>query len=203
MIAPFKIIPNDYQWILALFTPLPKMLFIKLFLKICSKGNGSITHSVKVTVVSTLELQHTLFLVLTMGFTATEATSYLILCMDFLVNGYDALKIMYKCKKGCSLEDGRFISRSNTVKSDINCIFSLVQDDLDQLILTERVQIVVPLIFISTFLMAYYGPNAELIGNVKLTLWKYEAVTDVNELLKNLFFIFCKATTCETVYEHI
>ena len=111
--TPFKIIPQDYQWILALLTPLPKMLFIKLFLKICSKAHGSIRHSVKVTVVSNLEIQHALFLVLTMGFTATEATSYLILCIDFLFNGYEAFKIMYKSKKGYSLEEGRFISRSN------------------------------------------------------------------------------------------
>ena len=38
--------------------------------------------------------------------------------------------------------------------------------------------------------MAYYGPNAELIGNVKLTIWQYEAVTDINELLKNIFLFF-------------
>ena len=38
--------------------------------------------------------------------------------------------------------------------------------------------------------MAYYGPNAELIGNVKLTLWQYVAVTDINEFLKNIFLLF-------------
>ena len=38
--------------------------------------------------------------------------------------------------------------------------------------------------------MAYYGPNAELIGNVKLTLWQYEAVTDINEFLKNIILLF-------------
>ena len=65
-----------------------------------------------------------------------------------------------------------------------------MQNDLDQLVLTERVEAVVALLFLSTFLMAYYGPNAELIGNVKLTIWQYEAVTDMNELLKNIFLFF-------------
>ena len=38
--------------------------------------------------------------------------------------------------------------------------------------------------------MAYYGPNGELIGNVKLTIWQYEAVKDINKFLENIFFLF-------------
>ena len=67
---------------------------------------------------------------------------------------------------------------------------SLVQDDVEGLVLTERVETVIPLIFVTTFMIAFYGPNAELIGNVKLTLWQYKAVTDINELLKNIFLFF-------------
>ena len=66
----------------------------------------------------------------------------------------------------------------------------LVQDDIEQLVLTERVETVIPLLYIITFMIAFHGPNAELIGNVKLTIWQYEAVTDINELLKNVFLFF-------------
>ena len=76
------------------------MLFIKLYLKICSKANGSITHSAKVTVVHSLQIQHGLFLVLVMGYTATTATSYVICIMDFLMNVYDGLSIVKNSKKG-------------------------------------------------------------------------------------------------------
>ena len=65
-----------------------------------------------------------------------------------------------------------------------------MQDDVEGLVLTERVETVIPLLFITTVMIAFYGPNAELIGNVKLTLWQYEAVTDINELLKNIFIFF-------------
>ena len=65
-----------------------------------------------------------------------------------------------------------------------------MQDDVEGLVLTERVETVVPLLYIITLIMAFYGPNAELIGNVKLTIWQYEAVTDINELLKNIFIFF-------------
>ena len=104
---PFKIIPQDFQWILGLLTPLPKMLFIKIFLKICSKGYGSITHSAKVTVVHYLQITHALFLVLTMGYTATPATSYVILILDFVMNVYNGLEIVYKYKKGYPSLEGR------------------------------------------------------------------------------------------------
>ena len=38
--------------------------------------------------------------------------------------------------------------------------------------------------------MAYYGPNAELIGNVKLTIWQFQSVKDINKFLENIFFLF-------------
>ena len=38
--------------------------------------------------------------------------------------------------------------------------------------------------------MAYNGPNGELIGNVKLTLWQYQAVKDFNKHLEKVFFLF-------------
>ena len=80
-------------------------------------------------------------------------------------------------------EEGRLISK-------INCIFFLAQGKVRGLILNERCEIVVPLLYILTFLMAYFGPNAELIGNVKLTIWQYQAVKDINKFLQNVFFLF-------------
>ena len=34
--------------------------------------------------------------------------------------------------------------------------------------------------------MAYYGPNADSLGNIKLTMWQYKAITDINQLIQNL-----------------
>ena len=33
--------------------------------------------------------------------------------------------------------------------------------------------------------MAYYGPNAEFLGNIKLTIWQYQAVSD-DQLYKTI-----------------
>ena len=85
---PFIRIPKDYQWILALLLPLPKMFFIKLYLSICSKGYGSITQSVKVCVVHYVQLQHALFMCITMGFTANKTTSYTIFGLKLFISTY-------------------------------------------------------------------------------------------------------------------
>ena len=44
-----------------------------------------------------------------------------------------------------------------------------------------------PLSYILIVLMAYYGPNANLIGNIKLTIWQYQSpITDIKALVYNV-----------------
>ena len=47
-----------------------------------------------------------------------------------------------------------------------------------------------PLSYIGTFLSAYYGPNAEMLGNIKAEIWHYRAVQDVGAYLKNIMIFF-------------
>ena len=68
--------------------------------------------------------------------------------------------------------------------------FPIAQEYLEDLVLSERVEIVTPLNYILVFLMAYYGPNAEILGNVKLTLWHFRAVTDLEQYLGNIILLF-------------
>ena len=109
--TPFKRMPEDFQWILGLLIPLPKILFVKLYLKICSKAHGSIPHKVKVSVVHSVQLQHALFMVITMGFTANKVTSYTILGFKIFISLYRSLKIIYMLKyskKGYTINEGMF-----------------------------------------------------------------------------------------------
>ena len=63
---------------------------------------------------------------------------------------------------------------------------SLAQENLEELIMTERIESVIPFTYLLTFLMAYYGPNAEILGNIKLTIWQYQSVADIEDYVKNL-----------------
>ena len=64
------------------------------------------------------------------------------------------------------------------------------QEKLQKLVLAERVEIVTPLTYILLFLMAYYGPNAKILGGIKLTIWHYQAVTDLEMYLGNIGLLF-------------
>ena len=63
---------------------------------------------------------------------------------------------------------------------------SLARENLEELIMTERIESVIPFTYLLTFLMAYYGPNAEILGNIKLTIWQYQSVADIEDYIKNL-----------------
>ena len=69
-------------------------------------------------------------------------------------------------------------------------ILPIVQELTEELTLTERVETLVPLIYMLCFAIAYYGPNAEIMGNLKLTLWHFKSVLDIENYMKNLFMLF-------------
>ena len=44
-----------------------------------------------------------------------------------------------------------------------------------------------PLTYMALILMAYFGPNAELLGNIKLRLWHYQKpIPDINAFVMNV-----------------
>ena len=62
-----------------------------------------------------------------------------------------------------------------------------MKEEIDWLILTERIETIIPMAYLALMLMAYYGPNAEILGSVKLTIWHYRSsITDINEFVTNL-----------------
>ena len=60
----------------------------------------------------------------------------------------------------------------------------------EELILTEKIETLVPLTYIICFAIAYYGPNAEILGNVKLDLWHFKPVLDIGNYMTNLLLLF-------------
>ena len=52
-----------------------------------------------------------------------------------------------------------------------------------ELVLNETIETIVPLAYIGSFLMAYFGPNAKILGNIGCTIWKFEKVEGLHSLL--------------------
>ena len=60
----------------------------------------------------------------------------------------------------------------------------------EELILTERIETIVPLTYMICFAIAYYGPNAEILGNVKLDLWHFKPVLNFGNYMRSVFILF-------------
>ena len=57
--------------------------------------------------------------------------------------------------------------------------------------MAERIETVIPLSYTLVFLMAFYGPNAGIIGGAKLDLWHHEVITDIEPVMKSLLLLGC------------
>ena len=61
-----------------------------------------------------------------------------------------------------------------------------IADDVQKLLMGERASLH-SLTYMILILMAYYGPNAELLGNIKLAIWHFDRpITDIDAYLFNI-----------------
>ena len=68
--------------------------------------------------------------------------------------------------------------------------------------ISERIETVIPLTYLICFLMGWYGPNAEFLGSINLTIWHHLAVTDLEGFLQNLclwLFVDFMCFVCNSV----
>ena len=61
-----------------------------------------------------------------------------------------------------------------------------IQGEVDELVLTER-QSVHAFTYLILIIMAYFGPNAEVLGNIKLRIWQFQnPITDIKDYVFNV-----------------
>ena len=118
-----------------------------------------------------------MFLVISIGNLATEVTAYVILIEEFVFNLYSCYKIWK-------------LHRKINPNACQTIMLRVIEEEVQMLVLTEGLEILVPLVYTITFLFAYYGPNAEILGNVRNNYWQYDEVHDVNKLLLSVFEMF-------------
>ena len=53
--------------------------------------------------------------------------------------------------------------------------------------MSERIEAIVPLVYMIALLMAYHGPNAEILASIKLKIWHYQAtITNIEDSTFNI-----------------
>ena len=100
----FSIVPQEYQWILAVLSPLVREALTILTIKTSQKASGEDSYdkfSTKYANIHYIETTHAIFLAIIIGGVATQASTYCIIGIDFLMNIYNGLKVvkMHKNRK--------------------------------------------------------------------------------------------------------
>ena len=179
--SAFVQVPKDYQWVLAICCPMVKMFFSSFLLKVVGKAAGkdhASKRSVKLLVSHFVSTKHAVFLAIMVGGVATPMTSVCIMATDFAKTLFDTYKIIKKYNQNNQNVEGTIDIHKCAVSMTIfvSCLFS---DDIMKLILSERKSIDT-LTYLILVVMAFFGPNAEIIGNIKAQIWQFQRpITDI------------------------
>ena len=161
---------NQNQPYVSLTLPLAREICLWVstqLVKYCANGDvgaSKIILNYIVTTVHTISLCYTVTIV-------TNTTSWVLMIVDFAINTTICLRIVWLNKKApLNLQDQ--INR------------------LQELALYELVEFQAPLTFVLVIIVAYFGPNAELFGNISNSYWSYKSIEDLQETLENMMLLF-------------
>ena len=171
----FLLIPKQHHW---------PLVFVLLIVR---EGNGwclgklgkkisGFSEDLSIDILATLIAgsRHIMFLSIEVGSITTDLVSYSILALDFVINIVDCILTIYYCKRN----DDSKKNQDRQVKAVL------------ALIINESVEILMPIAYVVTLLMAYYGPNAEILGNIKNSEWQYMAIEDIGSSMKWMGLLF-------------
>ena len=99
---------------------------------------------------------HMVFVSVCVGGVATWPFLISLIVIDFIINNYFAV-MTWRAKRNFSKKSLPKLKKS-----------------VQMLVLSESLEIVIPLSYLLCFLAAYYGPNADILGNIKNGYWQYQ-----------------------------
>ena len=174
-----KISPH-LQWITAIVLPLLRYLNEKLMNLLGRRAAGAEKLHVKANFSISMNVYSSMFIAIAIGSLTTPLTSYCILGVDFLLNLYSCISIIRTHRR---IDPQHLNSRNLETQK---------MDEVTMLVLTEIVEVLAPMLYILTFLIAYNGPNAKILGGIKNSYWNFDAVEDFGTVLSGvgLMFVF-------------
>ena len=161
----------DYQWIIAILLPILRHINTEILIKLASKAAAGDLKRVELPSSHQMNTRHALFLSYTIGSVGTLESMIIFLATDFLIN----INITRKIIK---------VDKNN--KKSIEEATNLLQE----LMVNEIVEVATPIMYLLCFVTAYYGPNADDIGNIKNSTWHFRAVQDLGQSVGLIFLFF-------------
>ena len=143
-------LPSEFQWVMAIILPLHREMNHHVSKHFLSKGPGLLDSASKTAVLVKVNSNYSVHVALAIGRQMTIFTSCCILMVDFTFNLRSAYKILKLHNK---IVPDHLENQKRLIKKN---------EELRMLCLIEIIEMMVPIAYIITHLIAYYGPNAEL-----------------------------------------
>lgn len=163
-------VPIDFQWMVALIVPLMKEFDDRITCKIMDKiPSPEKTFEAQVIGKIQTNLAYSYWLAFVLTIYATKATEYMLLGINFSINLWLCYKVIQLDRKvsGTDVDDNEKEKKKA----------------LTELILNEFVEVLVPVAFLGTYCIAYFGPNYDKIGNVGCKVWRFKRIERLQESL--------------------
>ena len=173
-----RILPSDFQWVMAVLLPINREIDHFVSTKMLSNFTRVLDESAKIAITISVNITYTMHMTIAIGTKATTFTTCAILAVDFALNLKTAFKI-FRLK--LKVQPDPLENQKNLLK---------IKQELQTLCLTEIIEIINPTSYIITFLIAYYGPNAYLFGNIRNSYWQNKPVENVENLVVTVLSLF-------------
>ena len=166
-----EIIPVELQWCFAVILPVAKEFNVWVFTKLLYKTTQGKTLPATLEGICTIGTFHMFILMIFLDSKVEPLTEYLIMICDCYPNIRSCKKIIRLHKQGRNMEAER-------------------NNELQCLVMEEILEVCVQMVYSASFVMAYFGPNSRILGNVGSGLWTFEKVHSLNDKLSNVGVFF-------------
>ena len=137
----------------------------------------------KLTATVRVNLGHAVWVAIVISTKASRLTTYSVLAVEVLFNLYETYTIIRRQKS---------ISPTNQNAK----VGNIWKADVLKLVGIEMVEFLTPIAYALTFSIAFYGPNASMIGGVRFSGWGFQEVTDVESFLVESGMMFVADFAC-------
>ena len=164
--STMEFLPSGYLWIVGIEFSVMKEFNDYILDKLVRKAAGSDDSFARGVVSLQLVVLTTSTIV---QFISSEEDQNITICClaaDFAMNSFLTLKIIREERR---VADDQDEERSH----------KMMEQMITTLIINEVMELLIPLLFMVSYTIAYYGPNAKNLGNFGIDYWQYEPIEDI------------------------
>ena len=179
----FETLPEDFQFLMSIFVPICRFVDSLILSKLVTKISGNHNQLANIFLNVSIYMDFAVFVAVMLA-SANDITVYSILGVEFMLH----LKACYHIIRSKTRTRTEEIRNEEDVKKE--------SDEIEEVILSETIEAIIPLAYAANFAAAYYGPNSRMIGNVRAAYWAFKEVEDPDQLYSAMALMFLVDVGC-------